>query len=195
MVPDLRFQVGTKKMVKMSLGDRIKQLRLLKNNISQSDFGKIIGTSQSAVQSWESNKSLPGADFLFKIKQEFGIDINWLLTGEGEQYPDSEINIGGFVRKPVVEYQVGDDPFARSVSGLRQIFESRDQALIAAIQINIQSFQLSIQKDLKLKQQSLEIQKLKEECEDLKKRIAALEEKKDITRLGPAEEVIERKAT
>ena len=91
-------------------------------------------------------------------------------AGEGEPFPDG-------VREPVVEYEKGDDPFARSVSGLRQIFDSQDKALIAAIQINIQAFQLSIHKDHQISQQSKEIQKLKEECEKLKKKIDALEKR------------------
>ena len=67
----------------MGIPTRLKKVR---NPLSQKNFGSRLGTSQSAVQSWESGRSLPGADFLNKIHSEFDIDINWLLTGEGEMY-------------------------------------------------------------------------------------------------------------
>lgn len=68
------------------------------------------------------------------------------------------------------------DPFAQAVSGLREIFDSRDPILIPAIQANIRAFQVSARRERQLTQQNEKIRKLEDECEDLKNRLADLEE-------------------
>jgi len=63
-----------------ALSNNIKSVR---GNLTQAIFAKKIGVSKMTVQRWEAGTRLPCADDLFKIQQEFGININWLLTGNG----------------------------------------------------------------------------------------------------------------
>ena len=154
-----------KKIKKYLYIEQGTELKALRGSRKIKDVAKALGVAPKTYYRYESGERkvpdglLKLARILYKNK-----------AGEGGPFPDG-------VREPVVEYEKGDDPFARSVSGLRQIFDSQDKALIAAIQINIQAFQLSVHKDRQINQQSKEIQKLKEKCEELKTRVDALEKR------------------
>jgi transcriptional regulator with XRE-family HTH domain len=67
----------------MTIGERIKFIR---GKNSQKKFGQSIGADQSTVQVWETRNSIPKGDFLHRIHKTLGVDINWLLTGEGQPY-------------------------------------------------------------------------------------------------------------
>lgn len=64
----------------VSLSNNIRDVR---GDLTQARFADRIGVSKMTVQRWEAGTRLPCADDLAKIQQEFGININWLLTGEG----------------------------------------------------------------------------------------------------------------
>lgn len=64
----------------MEIKDRIKKVR---GETKQKEFAESLGISLSAVQSWEYQGNIPGGDALTKIHEIYGININWLLTGEG----------------------------------------------------------------------------------------------------------------
>ena len=61
---------------------RIKTVREFLN-LSQKEFATLIGASFRTVQSYESGKSDPKGKVL-EILYDLGIDINWLMTGNGE---------------------------------------------------------------------------------------------------------------
>ena len=65
----------------MSISHRIKEIRR-KLNLSQKDFADKIGVDQARVSRWEKEKSLPSSVYLTEISR-LGVNINWLLTGEG----------------------------------------------------------------------------------------------------------------
>jgi transcriptional regulator with XRE-family HTH domain len=67
----------------MPIGKRIKVIR---GDLSRPEFGQKIGVSQSAVQNYETLDQIPKGDVLQRIREVFGVDINWVLTGEGEPY-------------------------------------------------------------------------------------------------------------
>ena len=67
----------------MEIGERIKFIR---GGLTQKKFGHLIGADQSTVQVWEIRNSLPKGNFLQRIHEQFGVNINWLLTGMGEPY-------------------------------------------------------------------------------------------------------------
>ena len=66
-----------------NIGERIKYIR---GSLTQPEFGKKLGVGRNNVYTWESNKSMPLSDTLFRIYKEYGVNINWLLSGEGEPY-------------------------------------------------------------------------------------------------------------
>jgi len=66
----------------MPFSHRIKQIRK-QLNLSQKAFAEKVDVDQGRVSQWEKEKSLPSSSSLIEIAR-LGVNINWLLTGEGE---------------------------------------------------------------------------------------------------------------
>lgn len=64
----------------MSIGERVKRVRD-SEGMNQRDFASRVGTSAGRISEIESDKSVPGGDLLIRLNAEFGVDLNWLLTG------------------------------------------------------------------------------------------------------------------
>lgn len=66
----------------MEFKDRIKSVR---GDLAQKTFAARIGVHPTTVQNYESG-DIPKGDVLLRIHQEFGVDLTWLLTGQGDPY-------------------------------------------------------------------------------------------------------------
>lgn len=83
--------------------DRIKKIRT-DNKLSMEKFGERIGITKSSVSLLESGKNSPSEQTIILICKEFGINKDWLLTGEGEPTIEAcqeelySINIGKLQR-------------------------------------------------------------------------------------------------
>lgn len=80
--------------VQKEVGLRLKKLREILD-LSQGKLARILGVSQSAVSKWEAGeRDIPTA-VLLKLKQQLGVNLDWLLSGEGEIFspPKGEGNI------------------------------------------------------------------------------------------------------
>ena len=64
---------------------RIRKL-ITEKNISDSAFAKSIGLIQSTFSSFFQRNSIPKADIMRNISDEYGVNLNWLITGEGEMF-------------------------------------------------------------------------------------------------------------
>lgn len=77
----------------MSLGDGFfevgKRIRLLRGQLTQAEFAARLGVDRKSVVGWEAGKRLPDGASLLRLMQEFGADVNFLLTGS-MQAPESE---------------------------------------------------------------------------------------------------------
>ena len=67
------------------LNDRIKATRKALG-YTQKQMGEAIGSYLSTWQDYEAGKSIPGGNALAGLAR-LGVDINWLLTGEGGKEP------------------------------------------------------------------------------------------------------------
>lgn len=65
------------------LKERIKKIRK-EANLSMEKFGKKIGITKSSVSMLESGRNAPSEQTIKLICFEFGINENWLRTGEGK---------------------------------------------------------------------------------------------------------------
>ncbi len=68
--------------VDISIGQRLKQVRE-QLGLSQAQLAKKIGFSQKAISHWERGERDIPTQALIALKR-IGINIDWLLTGEGE---------------------------------------------------------------------------------------------------------------
>jgi len=64
----------------LAVGRRVRQLRGF--DLTQADFARRIGISQSYLSAIELGRNEAGAGVLLSISREFGRSIEWLLTGE-----------------------------------------------------------------------------------------------------------------
>ena len=63
-----------------AVGRRLRELRGF--DMTQEEFAKRLGISQSQLSKYERGLAAPAADVLVRIKQRFRVNIDWLLTGE-----------------------------------------------------------------------------------------------------------------
>jgi len=157
----------------MTIGDRIKGVR---GDLSREEFALKIGTDKSTVQRYEKEYNIPKGDILLRIHEEFGTDINWLLTGEGE----SPVGVDDqpFISEPGdINYRTIDNSFGTTVDALKEIFDSHDPALIDAVRANLSVFRLYARKDHQIEQQSQDIKEVQKKYDELKKQFDSLEKR------------------
>lgn len=65
----------------MSIGEKIYQLRKTAN-LSQEQFGEMLGVSRQSVSKWESNQSQPELQTIIEISKLFNISLDELLKDE-----------------------------------------------------------------------------------------------------------------
>jgi transcriptional regulator with XRE-family HTH domain len=64
----------------LAVGRRVRELRGF--DLTQADFARRIGVSQSYLSAIELGRNEAGAEVLLSISREFKRSIEWLLTGE-----------------------------------------------------------------------------------------------------------------
>jgi transcriptional regulator with XRE-family HTH domain len=80
----------------MEVGDRLRQLRQ-KLGLTQSQMAQKLGVTLNTYQRYElGNRSLT-VEKLQQLRKHFGVNLNWLLTGEGGMF--ESYNDGGKVKQ------------------------------------------------------------------------------------------------
>lgn len=76
------------------MNERIKTLRILLN-LTQDEFGRRLGVTRGVITNIEFNKTTPKPLLVDLICKEFGVNKQWVETGEGEIFvklsPDEEL--------------------------------------------------------------------------------------------------------
>ena len=73
----------------MCLGKRIKEAREFLG-IGQKEFAKKIGIIYQTLSKYERSEIKPTTEILTKLTEIHGININWLLTGNGNMFIEKE---------------------------------------------------------------------------------------------------------
>lgn len=63
-----------------AIGRRIRQIRGF--DLTQAQFGKLIGIGQTQLSKYEKGQSAPTVEFLLKLKIHSGKSLDWIVTGE-----------------------------------------------------------------------------------------------------------------
>ena len=95
----------------MTIGQRVRMVRKSKN-MNQTEFASILKCSIGSVSFYESGNIALSTDILEILKNEFQVNLNWLITGEGEMFLSSEVK-----KEPASPAQ--DSEFSR----LKQAYE------------------------------------------------------------------------
>ncbi len=73
------------KNTKLEVGLRLKAFRKMLG-LSQQALAKVIGYAQRTISDWERGRLEIPLQVLITLKQIYGLNIDWLLTGEGEPF-------------------------------------------------------------------------------------------------------------
>jgi transcriptional regulator with XRE-family HTH domain len=63
-----------------AMGRRIRQIRGF--DLTQAQFGKLIGIGQTQLSKYEKGQSTPTLEFLLRLKAYSGKSLDWIVTGE-----------------------------------------------------------------------------------------------------------------
>lgn len=70
-------------------GNRIAMIR---GTRGVGEFADALGVNRKTVTRWEADEALPDGVSLIALKEEFGADPGWVLTGKGEAPTDSTLS-------------------------------------------------------------------------------------------------------
>ena len=87
---------------------RIKELRN-ELNLTQTAFGERIGVAKTTVAGWESGARIAPQVTIRTICQEFNVNYEWLVHGEGDMFVDLSEN--DLILDFVDRILSGSDPF------------------------------------------------------------------------------------
>lgn len=102
---------------KDTIGSRLSKIRK-DADLSQAEFAKQIQAHAKTVQRWELKDAYPSGDALSKISQVFFVDLNWLISGDGNPY----------LPKPPINFLKKQGPFKKAGKGTdkrSQIFSEK----------------------------------------------------------------------
>ncbi len=74
--------ISSQKTELEGFGARLSQA-IARTGLSQNEFSRRVGVSSGFMNDMVRDRKRPGAEVLLAIHNEFGISIDWLLTGEG----------------------------------------------------------------------------------------------------------------
>lgn len=75
-------------VIKTALGERLRTVRRKLNDPSRLEFARLLGVTDKTLANHERGDSVPDASVLASYSARFGINLNWLITGEGEMFAD-----------------------------------------------------------------------------------------------------------
>ncbi|MBK9348722.1 MAG: helix-turn-helix transcriptional regulator [Sulfuritalea sp.] len=76
------------------IAERLRLWRKTALELTQKEFAEATGVHLSAIRKYENRNSVPSSESLLAIAST-GIDLHWLLTGEGDMRTGQEIGERG----------------------------------------------------------------------------------------------------
>jgi len=68
------------------IGNRLKLLRTKHLKLSQEKLAEILGVKRNTLSNWERGENEMNYEAMLILYNKFGVNINWLLTGEGSMF-------------------------------------------------------------------------------------------------------------
>lgn len=100
------------------MNERIKQIRK-SIGLTQTEFGIRIGVKGNTVTGYETGLRAPSDAIIKAISREFGINEEWLRTGEGEMSSPQEDEDAAYVEELLTDH---DSPFYDLIRGIMKSY-------------------------------------------------------------------------
>lgn len=115
-----------------------------------------IGVNYDSVRRWCNGDNLPDGQTLLKLQDIFHVSIDWLLTGKSSS--ESKCPFCGDLSKNTRE----------AIIILNEIFESKDEEIIPALQANLAAFHSAVKRTVVIRELREDVKLLKSEVKHLK---------------------------
>lgn len=73
---------------KTALGARLRSVRREAGYADRNAFAEVLEIAINTLASYERGDTAPDADVLARYRDRCGIDVNWLVSGDGEMFAD-----------------------------------------------------------------------------------------------------------
>lgn len=120
--------------IKTPLAQRLRDIRRSLGDQPRDVFAKSLDISEKTLGNYERGDNEPDASVLLAYKQVYGVDVTWLLTGEGPMFSESALPVPGadLVEIPLYDVQAAagsgliprDDDSSNSVAFSRAFLRS-----------------------------------------------------------------------
>ncbi|UQZ88533.1 hypothetical protein C4J81_04655 [Deltaproteobacteria bacterium Smac51] len=101
--------------MKTTVGERIKQIR---GKTPLPVFAEILGVSPHTIMRYESGKTAPAADFIFRLCEHYKVSPNWIFYGNDNSKYGSTNNAMANVQhtqKPLLNLEINDAEITESM--------------------------------------------------------------------------------
>jgi len=71
--------------INLKFAERLLEARKKNTNLSQKEFAEALGVSHRTLVGYEAGERFPTSETIYKIYKITNIDLNWLITGEGQK--------------------------------------------------------------------------------------------------------------
>ena len=123
-------------MTDKSFNDRLQGLINELTEGNKKKLAEMLDINPVMIQGWINRGSLPSTEHLINIQQKLGINLNWLLAGEGERYIKRETAVE--VKEEEEHYYSQEEK--QYIKKLIQIFRTKQEKTVSAIKQNIDAF-------------------------------------------------------
>jgi len=89
------------KRINMNLGEIGKRLKIVRVNLGLSieKISKVTGFSKSLISEAENGRKKPSSVYLFGLLDQFKVNVNYILTGNGQMFLDQSSSMDEEVRE------------------------------------------------------------------------------------------------
>lgn len=90
-------------VIKTPLGQRLRAIRRQMGDPSRLEFAQRLGVTDKTLANHERGDSEPDASVLRRYREEFGINMNWLVSDTGEMFEDPSKAPAAIVNADLIE--------------------------------------------------------------------------------------------
>ena len=121
-----------RKGVKMSIGERITELRNEKD-ISQGTLAQILGVSRQAISKWENDQSSPDTLHLIKLADILDTEVEYLATGRKPVYEEAPIVVNMVKKVDNVVEKIVEKPVTRKIVRVKYVRNPLEYVILAVV--------------------------------------------------------------
>jgi len=115
------------------IGNRLGEFIKAKS-LKQLHVAKMTGIAQGTLSNYENNKRLPSTEFLCQLIKLYRLNINWLLTGEGDMFIANASHKS--LNKTELHENISNDIIANKIRMLNELGQLLDKQIINIVEFN-----------------------------------------------------------